>query len=214
MAPNSEFYVLVGDLVASRRAPARRSLTQRLERALADSAQRFPWQAPLMSTRGLDEISGVLSQPSTAFDVCVALNEALWPQRFRFALACGAIDVAPGSAVAADMDGPAFHRAADALSRGRATDLPFTLAVPPAQPAACAMAEALGALHGTLMRQWSPGAARAVEALRHGGSQSAAAAALGITQQAVSGALARAHQRKMEAAQAALRNWLGTLEAA
>lgn len=205
-------YVLIADLVASRRAPGRRSLGKRLEEVLAACAREFAWQAPLMSTRGLDELSGVLAAPRSAFDVCARLNEALWPQRFRFALARGAIDVAPDSAVAADMDGPAFHSAADALARARTADLPLALALPGSDPAVCALVEALGLLHGALAAQWTPGSARAMLALRQASTQRVAAQALGITQQAISRALRRARQRELDEARTAVRGWLATLE--
>jgi hypothetical protein len=205
-------YVLVADLVASRRAPARRTLGRRLEDVLAACAREFAWRAPLMSTRGLDELSGVLAAPAPAFDVCAWLNEALWPQRFRFALACGGIDVAPDSTAAADMDGPAFHLAADALARARAADLPFAVNLPGRDGAACALIEALGTLHGAMTAQWTPGAARAMLALRQAGTQREAAKALGITQQAISRALRRARQHELDAARTAVRTWLATLE--
>jgi hypothetical protein len=96
-------YVIAGDLIASRKAPQRTLLARRIERELAALAEEHSalWIAPPVTTRGIDEISCVLRQPEPACDVAVRLNLALWPQRFRVALASGEIDVATDSGDAA-----------------------------------------------------------------------------------------------------------------
>ena len=56
-------YALVGDLIESRKAPARRELAANVEAALAGLRERFAgaWVAPMVTTRGLDEVSSVLA---------------------------------------------------------------------------------------------------------------------------------------------------------
>ncbi len=114
------WFVLVGDMIHSRAIRERHKMAQRVEAQirLVNRRWRGAWIAPLTTTRGMDEISGVLREARPAFDIVVFLNSALHPARFRSALASGAVDVAPESGDAAAMDGPAFHRAAAGASQG------------------------------------------------------------------------------------------------
>lgn len=203
-------YVIAGDLIASRKAPQRTLLTRRFERELAALAKEYSalWIVPPVTTRGIDEISCVLRQPEPAFDVAVRLNLALWPQRFRVALASGEIDVAMDNGDAAMMDGPAFHLAADALNRGRAEALDFVIALPPRERGECAVVEALAHLHGAMMQGWTEGTARVVQAYESQGTQTKAAVALGISQQSVSEAIRRGKWKDLKLAQSAIRDWL------
>ncbi|MBP7149453.1 MAG: hypothetical protein KBD01_18145 [Acidobacteria bacterium] len=207
-------FALVGDLQASRLASDRRRLGARIEKVLRALGRTFAedWLAPLVTTRGLDEVSGLLRRPDHAFDVAVALNLELWPRRFRVALAHGAIDVAPGSGDASAMDGPAFHAAADALERARRDDLALAVALPGLAPEAAALVEALARMHHAVVSGWSPRMAAVVAAYRRHGTQAKVADALGITQQAVSKALRSARWPELVAAESALRAWLGRYE--
>ena len=202
------FFVLVADLVASRRAPRRAELAARLERCLTALREHPDWQAPLMSTRGLDELSGVLRCPDAAFDIVHTVSLAVWPQRFRFSLAAGPLDLARDSRVAADMDGPAFHRAANALARVRDTGQAVGFDLPASDPAVVRLAETAANLHQLTVAHWSPAAAAAAAAYETSGTQAEAAQRLGVTQQAVSAALHRAQQAELAAARTTLRAWL------
>ena len=185
--------VLVADLVTSRRVANRAALHERLQRSLEGlEADKAAWVAPLVPVKGIDELSGVLAQPARAFDLALKVNLAVWPERFRYALAEGAIDVAFETRRAPAMDGSAFHRAADALARARSEGLPFTLSAVELGTASRDSVEALLALHAQLMRQWTPREAEAVLAYRRHDNQSAAAQELGVSQQAISDALKRA----------------------
>jgi hypothetical protein len=107
------------------------------------------------------------------------------------------------------MDGPAFHRAGTALERARADDLPFALDLVERTAEATAVAETLARVHAVLMRRWTRAQLAAVRAMEDCRAQLAAAERLGITQQAVSDALRAAGWREVEAAERALRDWLG-----
>src|SRR5437899_7796707 len=124
-------FVLVGDMIRSRAVRERRKMAQRVEAQirLVNRRWRDAWVAPLTTTRGIDEFSGVLREARPAFDIFVFLNAALHPARFRAALASGTVDVAAQSRDAASMDGPAFHRAADALAQARRRGQPFAIAI-------------------------------------------------------------------------------------
>jgi len=214
-APGSRPVVaLSADLLSSRAASERRQLAARIEATLAavNEAWRGHWVAPLESTRGLDEVSGVLATRRPAFDVVTTVNVALWPHRFRFAIADGTLDVVGERGRASDMDGPAFHRTADALARARRDGLPMALALAHGDATELRMAEALAALHHTLVAGWTPTIARAIQLHRPPGgpalTQAEVARELGNTQQAVSDAHRRGHLKTLVQAEDALRAWL------
>jgi hypothetical protein len=205
-------FAFVADLADSRRAPDRSRLARAVAKALRDLASAWPddWAAPPITTRGLDEISGVLRRPEHAFDALAELNAAIWPQRFRAALAGGSVDVAARTRNAGAMDGPAFHRAADALLRAKRKDLPLVLAVDFLAPEEQRVLEQAMRLHGAVVAAWKPSRAAAVTALRATGTQKAAARRLKVTPQSVSEALAAAHGSEIVALEAAIRERLAT----
>ena len=180
----SQSYVVVGDLVASRRVPDRKGLGRQIDRTLRGLAKAYPgegvWLAPPMTTRGIDEISGVMRGPRRGFDVAVALNVAIWPQRFRVALAAGTIDVGLDTGDASEMDGQAFHRAAAALQHARDHEIGFAVALPGQPTEVCRLVEALAGLHEAIVAGWTPRSAQVVVAYRRHGNQSAAARQLGV----------------------------------
>jgi hypothetical protein len=168
MARSPVRFALIADLIASRKAPARSSLSKRIERALKRVSDAFSdeWFAKPMTTRGLDEVSGVLRLATHAFDIAVQINLAIWPQRFRFGLASGSIDVGERSRRASDMDGSAFHNAAKALHRAATQDLPFATELNVDDAAGVGLIEQIAALHASIIKRWPRGAAAVVVAYR------------------------------------------------
>ena len=209
-------FVLVGDMIHSRAIRERRKMAQRVEAQirLVNRRWRGAWVAPLTTTRGMDEFSGVLRDARPAFDIVVFLNAALHPARFRSALASGAVDVAPESGDAAAMDGPAFHRAADALAQAQRRGLPFATAIEGQPREACGLVEATARLHDVISASWTNREAEAVHLYRLVGTQAAVARKLRITQQAVSDALSRARFSDLTVAEDAIRAWLQQAAAA
>jgi hypothetical protein len=203
-------------MIQSRAVRERRSVARRVEAQLRQVNRRWrdAWAAPLTTTRGMDEISGVLRDPRPAFDIVVFLNAALHPARFRCALASGAIDVAPDSGDAAAMDGPAFHRAADALAHARRRGFPFAAAIEGQPPEVRGLVEATAGLHDAISASWTSREAEAVQVYRLVGTQAAVARKLRITQQAVSDALSRARFPDLSVAEDAIRAWLEQLSVA
>ncbi len=200
--PTRIVWALVADLEGSRALPDRFALARRLEGVLAslrrESARTgAPWLAPLESVRGLDELSGVLHRPGPALQAVFRLTLELWPHRFRFALARGTLDVGLGSGQAGAMDGPAFHRAADALQRARREKLPLALAVPGWPREAGAVIEGALRLHAVLTAAWTPRQAETVRVWRRLNRQREVARALGVTQPTVSEILSKARAREL-----------------
>lgn len=206
------FTVLSADLIDSRHAHDREALAARIEAVLTDLGQREWWRAPPMTTRGIDEMSAVLARPERAYDAAFELNLAIWPARFRVALADGALDINPHSPVAADVDGPAYHAAAAAIGRAREEERAFALALSRVEAPQRDLVEALAHLHDTLMQRWSRRALPALRLYHAGLTQEQVAERLAVTQQAVSAMLGRAHWQQMAQARAAiaaaLSDWL------
>ena len=188
-----------GDLIGSRNLKNRKDLASKIEHAMAAAAQscRTRWTAPPMLTRGLDEFSAALDSLLPLFDFSVALNEVLWPLRFRIGVGIGVVDVGLETGLASRLDGPAFHLAAEALVAARATRRPLVIRDPSADPVLLAALEALAQAHGALVEGWTPAAARQVPLMRNVGHQARVAEMLGVTQQAVSRTLTRARYRDL-----------------
>jgi predicted DNA-binding protein (UPF0251 family) len=211
MSSTGPQFVLLGDLVGSRQVADREAFEARAKATLADLATAWPdagWVAGPILTRGIDEVAAVLARPRRAFDFAVGLNLAVWPQRFRFALASGTIDIGLEAGNVADMGGTAFHHAADAIARARRDRQPFALALEDCPEATAGLVEAAAALHQAIVVRWTEREAATVRAYRQAGSQAAAAERLGVSQQAVSDAMRRAVASDLARAEDAIRHWL------
>jgi hypothetical protein len=70
-------------------------------------------EAPFMITRG-DEFQGVLRDLLSAFEIMLEFERLLFPLQLRYGIGRGSIQKM-GSKIPVEMDGPAFHRASEAL---------------------------------------------------------------------------------------------------
>ena len=218
--PNCPFhaYALTGDLVSSRKAENRQKLGDLIRRCLKAINARFSneFYGPLALTRGIDELSALLRRPRAAFDMMVAINLAVWPETFRFALAEGTIDVVGSTGRSADMDGSAFHRGADAQERARENKLMLAVHFDSRDAAETQMVEQMATLYCRLMETWTPGVAPAIRHYRPlDGSQptqAQVARVLNCSQQAVSEAHRRGHLDVLLATERVLRNGLDFME--
>ncbi len=222
-------WAFVADLEQSRKVRNRASLSKQLERELAylqgDKApgrlaarghrpQPEAWLAPLESVRGIDELSGVCRTPGVALAAAFHLTLALWPHRFRFALARGPLDVGLETGEAGAIDGPAFHLAADALARAHEEKRPLTFTVPEWEPAAVAALEDAFGLHRAFTKEWTKRQREVVQAWYRHETQHEVAKVLGISQSTVSETLDRAHALELLALETSLPahlDWLDTL---
>ena len=71
-------------------------------------------EAPFMITRG-DEFQGVLHDLKSAFEIMLEFERLLFPLQVRYGIGRGSIQKM-GSKIPVEMDGPAFHRASEALN--------------------------------------------------------------------------------------------------
>jgi predicted DNA-binding protein YlxM (UPF0122 family) len=111
--------IVVGDVVDSRESDRREGLERDLTEGLDSVNNAFQEDivADFVRLKGVDEIAGVLRTPANAYGVIRSITEQIHPVSIRFAVVFGAVDIAPNSSDVATMDGSAFHRADELLSR-------------------------------------------------------------------------------------------------
>lgn len=107
------YCVVIGDVVDSRSVDDREMLHRDLERGVecANDALADQMIAPFVILKGVDEIGGVLPDPSRVYRAIREINEAVHPTAIRFAVVQGRIDVGASKSDIVSMDGPAFHEA-------------------------------------------------------------------------------------------------------
>lgn len=185
-------YVLLGDVVDSRRIDDRAAFGERLADGCAAVTDQHAdaFDAPLEPLKGIDEVGGVLVDPAPLYDVLDGLRERLHPQELRVAVAAGRVDVGRDTGDVSRMDGPAFHRADGLVTElaGSPLRVAFDL---DAAPLDDALADEVNLLF-LLKSRWTDRQRRVVDAYRDADSQTAAADDLGVSQAAVSQALSRA----------------------
>lgn len=185
-------YVLLGDVVASRDIDERPEFGATLADACDAVSDRHAdeFVAPLEPLKGIDEVGGVLTGPQELYDVLDGLRERLHPQELRVAVAAGSVDVGLETGDISRMDGPAFHRADELLSELGSSSLRVAFDFERA-PLDAALADEVNLLF-LLKRRWTDRQRDIVRAYRDTESQGAVADELGVSQPAVSQALARA----------------------
>lgn len=207
---NPLYYALSADLVRSRRVSNRGVFSQHLERSLSDVSAEYESEflAPIMSVKGVDELSAVLLRPDLAFSIIADLNERTWPQSFRWGIGLGGIDVARNSGNASAMDGGAFHAASTALRRALSDKLPLAIEAKPWNPLTITAMEQSARLHVAIVQDWSKAAASAAAQYRKYGTQQQVADSLGISVQAVSKSLHRARYHELREFERMMQDWL------
>jgi len=181
----------------------RANLSRAVQRAIeqTDDAFEDALHARAELTRGVDEISAVLHDPSLSYQICTYLNEQLHPYELRFAVVRGLIDVNVSSRDASSMDGPAFHRAADLIERARKEyrTVLFDLGLQP--PALEEALNEIANLCHLLRKSWTDRQREAVTLYRRLGRQDLVADSLGLTQQGISYLLSKAHWTEIRRAE-------------
>jgi SatD family (SatD) len=106
-----KYLVLIGDVVASRRLPARAQFQRKLRTTLQGvNGRRKTLASPYTLTLG-DEFQAVYRDAGTAFADVFGVLAKIAPVQARFALAVGEIVTPINPAQSIGMDGPAFHEA-------------------------------------------------------------------------------------------------------
>ena len=209
------FTIIVGDLAGSRKIKDRRQLSRKIRQVIGVVSRRFAGEvyAPLVLTRGIDEISGVLRRPGTSYRICRLVNEALLPHAFRFAVVEGNLDIDVSSRDAGRMDGAAFHSGAGLIRQAKKENLHYIFELGFQHEELNACLNQLTRLAHILRSEWTDHQRRVVQSYERLGNQKAAAKKLGVTQQAVSDALRQAHWRELTQAETVVDTLLERKEA-
>jgi len=188
--------VVVGDVVDSRSRTDRdrlgAALEEGLERANEVAAEVV---APFSVLKGVDEVGGVLADPTRAYAPIRAVAETLHPVEIRFAVVYGAVDIAPDADDVAVMDGPAFHRADELLAAAAADDRWVGLDLGTGDDLRRRLLADHVDLLFALKADWTERQAQVVRLYREADSVNAVATELDVSAQSVSQTLAAARAR-------------------
>lgn len=178
--------MLLGDVVGSREVSDRSGVGAAMREACEAVNRRYEDAvvAPATLLKGVDEVGVVFDDRRAIYGVARTLLDGVHPVGVRFAVVEGEIDVGVDSGRVPAMDGPAFHAADDLLAAVADRELLFDAAI--ARPT---LDRAVADEVNLLLRWRTELTERQLEflsAYERRGTQSAAAEALGVTQQAVS----------------------------
>jgi hypothetical protein len=184
-------YVVLGDVVASRKIEDKEASQRKLEKACLEVNRNFAEDiyADFKILKGIDEIEGVLLNIASVYKIMDTMLEQFYPHSMRFVLVLDYIDTAVESREVSRMDGPAFHRASDLMKDMKGSRLMFRMSIGDEIMDKTVAGEVN--LIFLLKKGWSPGQCRILREYGKMGTQNMAAKALDITQQAVSKALNR-----------------------
>jgi hypothetical protein len=184
---DTTYVALIGDLVGSRTLDDRAGAQERVEAALTAANDR--WASELAAgfavTLG-DEYQGMLTRPDHAFEVIATLESVLGGVRARYGIGLGTL-ATPLRPEAIGMDGPCFHRAREAVERGKREDRWIT--VSGFGTGRDQLLNGVLRLMGGVRREWTDVQAETVFAAREADEQKAVARSRGVSEATVSKAL-------------------------
>jgi len=185
---NNIYTVIVGDLVGSRDTEDRQKLAGTIPDILQKVSEEFlpSFLAPLTLTRGIDELSGVLKEPSASYKICREINTRVSPAIFRFAIVRGKLDVGIDTSDAAKMDGPAFHRAGSLIEQARKKERCYLFDLGLEDTSKEKLLNELTHITHLYQMRWTDREREVAALYEHLGSQESVAEKLGISQPAVS----------------------------
>jgi hypothetical protein len=181
------YAAVIGDLIGSRGLPDRAAVQSRVEEALAATNERWGDElaALFVVTLG-DEYQGLLARPDHALEIVAFLEGRLEGVRARYGIGYGTLTT-PLRTTAIGMDGPCFHRAREAVQRGKRDDRWVTVA-----GFGTELDELLNGvlrLMGAVRWEWTDVQAETVFAARVAAERKAVAQARGVSGATVSKAL-------------------------
>ncbi|MDO9517151.1 MAG: SatD family protein [Methanosarcinaceae archaeon] len=181
-----KFYVLLGDVISSRRISDRERFQNEFEEVLEKINTVYVEDifANFKILKGIDEIGGVLSTMSNVYKIINEILEQLHPNRIRFVLIFDYIDIGLETFDISKMDGPVFHKASDTLSTLKKSKLMFEMSISDKMIDTAIT----GQINLILLtkKNWSLKQHQIVREYKRTNNQDDVAKKLGITQQAVS----------------------------
>lgn len=186
-----KLYVLLGDVMSSRRISNREGFRKKIEEILEKTNDIYNKDifTGFKILKGIDEIGGVLSNISNSYNMINAISEQLYPDRIRFVLVCDYIDTGLETMDVSKMDGPAFHRASDIMNSLKKSKLMFEMSVSDKMKDT-AIAGQINLIL-LIKKNWSMKQHQIVKEYKNTNNQDDVAKNLGISQQAVSKTLSR-----------------------
>lgn len=181
------YAALIGDLAGSRELGDRAAAQRTVEEALETVNEQWSTElaAKFVVTLG-DEYQGLLVRPDHAFEVVATLESRLGGVRARYGVGLGTL-ATPLKPSAIGMDGPCFHRAREAVERGKRDDRWITFSG--FGDDRDALLNGVLRLMGGVRWEWTDVQAETVFAAREATERKAVAQARGVTEATVSKAL-------------------------
>lgn len=200
------FTAVIGDVVDSRRLLARAAVQARLEHAVALINERFREEiaSSFLVTLG-DEFQGLLHGLGRLLDLTYAVEMELFPVHIRFGVGIGGLDTSLRE-VALGMDGPAFHRAREAVESAKKRHL--SLVLRSGDPVVDALVADYCALASRVRAGWTPKQREAAHLLRDVRLQKDIAEKLRVEPAAVSQRLTSAMWHELECSRLSLQKFL------
>ena len=130
-----QYLALIGDIVGSKQLPGRDAFQTELAAFLKETSSRNPALiSPYTITLG-DEFQAVYKSADTLFADTFSIMCQIHPAQARFAVGVGGISTEINRKQALGMDGPAFHRAREAITELKKTSFLLRLQGDPANEA-------------------------------------------------------------------------------
>jgi hypothetical protein len=208
--PASEYFALIGDIVASRDLEQRAAVQRRLRNSLKSLNEEASEAiaAPLKLTAG-DEVQGLFHGAESVIDVMVQTADAIHPATMVWGLGFGELSTELDDDVAM-LDGPCFHRARQAVEVA-ARDGRW-IGVRGLQHPHGEVLSALMTLVAEIRTDWTDTRMQYVREARHK-PQKEVAMEFGVNESTISRALAGAHFGAVTRAEVAARELLRNLPA-
>lgn len=186
-----KLYVILGDVISSRRIRDREEFQHKLETILENINDTYTEDifADFKILKGIDEIGCVLSTMSNGYRIINAIAEQLHPNLMRNVMVFDYIDAGIKTRDISKMDGPAFHKASDILRNLKKSKLMFDMSVSDKMIDTAIS----GQINLILLtkKNWSLNQHQIAKEYKSTNNQDEVAKNLGISQQAVSKTLNR-----------------------
>ena len=107
-------YVLLSDVVGSRKIKDRKVFEKKLNETLQQVQQQYAevFEMPIQVWKGLDETAAMLKEPWRLYELMDRIDAGIAPFTMRFVLVKGTVDIVPQNGIISNADGEVFHRAA------------------------------------------------------------------------------------------------------
>lgn len=199
------YVAVIGDVVASRRAPDRSALQARLEEAMREVNAQFSGEiaAQFILTLG-DEFQGLLHSPNDLAGLLARVRLGVHPAEMRFGIGIGGLETAL-RAQTIGMDGACLQRARLAVERAKRSGT--RLEVEAGRPSAAL--QIYSQLISALRLRWTDRQRQVLDHALAGMEGKQIAAVLGISPPAVSQHLSAAGMSYVRAAEKA---WMAELQ--